>query len=183
MFRIAVPISANVPSMSVTPRRPHGGTFLSVSSEHYASSSPLNIIEPSLTHTALLPVTTINLPGRTPANLRPCKSGDLYPLSFFTLTDYRALTRSPALPCGRRGATDLPGRTPANLRPRNSGDHHPRGSRSQVIALTRSHCSASCMWPPPPVSDLAPPPASNPCPFASLCDLCQVPIFLVRAKG
>ncbi|XP_020979781.1 uncharacterized protein LOC107634687 isoform X2 [Arachis ipaensis] len=136
--------------------------------------------EPSLTHTALLPVTTINLPGRTPANLRPCNSGDLYPLSFFTLTDYRALTRSPALPCGRRGATDLPGRTPANLRPRNSGDHHPRGSRSQVIALTRSHCSASCMWPPPPVSDLAPPPASNPCPFASLCDLCQVPIFFNR---
>ncbi|KAL1307649.1 DNA repair and recombination protein RAD54-like [Arachis ipaensis] len=28
------------------------------------------------------------------------------------------------------------------------------------------------MWPPPPVSDLAPPPASNPCHFASLCDLC-----------
>ncbi|XP_057746819.1 uncharacterized protein LOC130966075 [Arachis stenosperma] len=60
------------------------------------------------------------------------------------------LFTSPTLLCEPVAAADLPGCTPASLRPRNSDNLHPfscftlRGYR----ALTRSHCSASYLWPP-----------------------------------
>ncbi|XP_057719956.1 uncharacterized protein LOC130934397 [Arachis stenosperma] len=85
-------------------------------------------LQRAFTHSHCTPTwATIDLPGHSPANLRTCNS------------DYRALTCSPALSCGRCGPDDLPGRTLANLRPRNSGDHHPRGSRSQIMACVYNH--------------------------------------------
>ncbi|XLR62641.1 hypothetical protein S83_013313, partial [Arachis hypogaea] len=49
-----------------------------------------------------------------------------------------------------------------------------------LTGLSHLHHSASCVWSPPSVSDLATPPASDPCHFASLCILCQVSIFCVE---